>query len=76
MAQVNSSAAAPPPPPAPPVASVMELHKVSVPERRTTAKAPRQRLAEVFFLDDPLHQFKNQSSVRRLSTTLASSAST
>ncbi|KAF8732845.1 hypothetical protein HU200_015192 [Digitaria exilis] len=65
----NSSAAAatpPPPPPAPAVASVMELHKVSVPERRTTAKALRQRLAEVFFPDDPLHQFKNQSSARRL----------
>ncbi|KAF8697643.1 hypothetical protein HU200_035832 [Digitaria exilis] len=44
----------------------MELHKVSVPERRTTAKALRQRLAEVFFPDDPLHQFKNQSSARRL----------
>jgi sulfate transporter 3 len=47
-------------------ASVLELHKVSVPERRTTAKALRQRLAEVFFPDDPLHQFKNQSSARRL----------
>nr|CAB3466962.1 unnamed protein product [Digitaria exilis] len=67
-AGANSSAAAPPPPPppVPPVASVMELHKVSVPERRTTAKALRQRLAEVFFPDDPLHQFKNQSSARRL----------
>jgi hypothetical protein len=43
-----------------------ELHKVSVPERRSTAKALRQRLAEVFFPDDPLHQFKNQSSARRL----------
>ncbi|NP_001148179.1 sulfate transporter 3.4 [Zea mays] len=47
-------------------ASVLELHKVSLPERRTTAKALRQRLAEVFFPDDPLHQFKNQSSARRL----------
>ncbi|TVT97521.1 hypothetical protein EJB05_57225 [Eragrostis curvula] len=45
---------------------VLELHKVSVPEPRTTAKALRQRLAEVFFPDDPLHQFKNQSSARRL----------
>ncbi|GJN29673.1 hypothetical protein PR202_gb17922 [Eleusine coracana subsp. coracana] len=45
---------------------VVELHKVSVPEPRTTTKALRQRLAEVFFPDDPLHQFKNQSSARRL----------
>ncbi|GJN00953.1 hypothetical protein PR202_ga18180 [Eleusine coracana subsp. coracana] len=65
----------PPPPPAPaPVTMMMqqqrqqvvELHKVSVPEPRTTTKALRQRLAEVFFPDDPLHQFKNQSSARRL----------
>lgn len=47
-------------------ATAVELHKVSVPERRSTAKALRQRLAEVFFPDDPLHQFKNQSSARRL----------
>uniref|UniRef100_A0A0E0HKZ0 STAS domain-containing protein n=1 Tax=Oryza nivara TaxID=4536 RepID=A0A0E0HKZ0_ORYNI len=46
--------------------AAVELHKVSVPERRSTAKALRQRLAEVFFPDDPLHQFKNQSSARRL----------
>ncbi|CAN6215155.1 unnamed protein product [Urochloa humidicola] len=53
---------------APPMAamSVVELHKVSLPERRSTGKALRQRLAEVFFPDDPLHQFKNQSSARRL----------
>ena len=69
------SAAMPPPPahaPAPVMhqhreeAVVLEMHKVSLPERRTTAKALRQRLAEVFFPDDPLHQFKNQSSARRL----------
>ncbi|RLN11199.1 putative sulfate transporter 3.4 [Panicum miliaceum] len=74
-----AAAAAPPAPPAParhhapaaPVtmregAAVLELHKVSLPERRSTARALRQRLAEVFFPDDPLHQFKNQSSARRL----------
>ncbi|KAJ1257944.1 hypothetical protein BS78_10G035500 [Paspalum vaginatum] len=53
-------------PPATREPSVLELHKVSVPEPRTAAKALRQRLAEVFFPDDPLHQFKNQSSARRL----------
>ncbi|KAG2609347.1 probable sulfate transporter 3.4 [Panicum virgatum] len=47
-------------------AAVLEVHKVSLPERRSTARALRQRLAEVFFPDDPLHQFKNQSSARRL----------
>jgi len=30
-------------------ASVLELHKFFLPERRTMAKALRQRLAEVFF---------------------------
>ncbi|RCV20143.1 hypothetical protein SETIT_4G032500v2 [Setaria italica] len=78
-ASAGSAAAAAPPPapahhhahaPAAPVmregAAVMELHKVSLPERRSTAKALRQRLAEVLFPDDPLHQFKNQSSARRL----------
>uniref|UniRef100_A0A0E0L7N9 STAS domain-containing protein n=1 Tax=Oryza punctata TaxID=4537 RepID=A0A0E0L7N9_ORYPU len=44
----------------------VEVHKVSAPERRSTAKALKQRLAEVFFPDDPLHQFKNQSFARRL----------
>ncbi|KAL6861516.1 hypothetical protein ACP4OV_017216 [Aristida adscensionis] len=46
--------------------AVFELHKVSVPEARTACRALRQRLGEVFFPDDPLHQFKNQSSARRL----------
>ncbi|CAN6202599.1 unnamed protein product [Urochloa humidicola] len=70
----SAAAAAQPPAPAPAAhhhhqhhhAAVLELHKVSLPERRSTAKALRQRLAEVFFPDDPLHQFKNQSSARRL----------
>ncbi|XP_039806311.1 probable sulfate transporter 3.4 [Panicum virgatum] len=77
--QGGAAAAAAAPPPAPPArhhapappavregAAVLELHKVSLPERRSTARALRQRLAEVFFPDDPLHQFKNQSSARRL----------
>ncbi|KAL5223618.1 hypothetical protein ABZP36_010257 [Zizania latifolia] len=53
---------------APPVLGPVpvELHKVSVPERLTAVKALKQRLAEVFFPDDPLHQFKNQSFARRL----------
>uniref|UniRef100_A0A0D9WLP7 STAS domain-containing protein n=1 Tax=Leersia perrieri TaxID=77586 RepID=A0A0D9WLP7_9ORYZ len=50
----------------PPPATVTEMHKVSAPEKRSTAKALRQRMAEVFFPDDPLHQFKNQSCARRL----------
>jgi sulfate transporter 3 len=45
---------------------VLELHEVSLPEPRSMAKALRQRLAEVFFPDDPLHQFKHQSAARRL----------
>ncbi|KAL6606607.1 hypothetical protein ACP70R_042260 [Stipagrostis hirtigluma subsp. patula] len=77
----TSGAAAPTPAPAPPAthqnqhqqqqqhreeAAVFEVHKVSLPEPRTAARALRQRLGEVFFPDDPLHQFKNQSSARRL----------
>ncbi|CAL5036679.1 unnamed protein product [Urochloa decumbens] len=71
-ASAAAAVTAPPQAPAPPAAhhqhhhAVLELHKVSLPERRSTAKALRQRLAEVFFPDDPLHQFKNQSSARRL----------
>lgn len=44
----------------------VERHKVSAPERRTTCQALRQRLAEVFFPDDPLHRFKNQPPGKKL----------
>jgi hypothetical protein len=59
-----SGAAAPPPHQR--STFVVEQHKVSAPERRSTARALGQRLAEIFFPDDPLHQFKNQSFARKL----------
>ncbi|XP_008793448.1 probable sulfate transporter 3.4 [Phoenix dactylifera] len=38
----------------------MEIHRVSLPQKKTTLQSLKQRLNEVFFPDDPLHQFKNQ----------------
>ncbi|PKI77595.1 hypothetical protein CRG98_001997 [Punica granatum] len=36
-----------------------------MPPKRTTLQKLKQRLAEIFFPDDPLHRFKNQSWVRK-----------
>ncbi|KAG9459308.1 hypothetical protein H6P81_003816 [Aristolochia fimbriata] len=44
----------------------MEIHKVCMPPKRGTLEALKQRLGEIFFPDDPLHQFKNQSPLRKL----------
>ena len=43
----------------------LEIHKVSRPQDKTTLQAIKQRLGEVFFSDDPLHQFKNQSPFKK-----------
>ncbi|KAK4781199.1 hypothetical protein SAY87_017305 [Trapa incisa] len=43
-----------------------EVHRVSMPLRQTTLQKLKQRLSEVFFPDDPLHRFKNQTWVRKL----------
>ncbi|KAK4791273.1 hypothetical protein SAY86_031686 [Trapa natans] len=43
-----------------------EVHRVSMPPRQTTLQKLKQRLSEVFFPDDPLHRFKNQTWVRKL----------
>ncbi|KAF7814295.1 putative sulfate transporter 3.4 [Senna tora] len=45
------------PPPPPP----MEIHRVSLPPHRSTLRKLGHRLADVFFPDDPLHRFKNQT---------------
>lgn len=42
-----------------------EVHRVSMPPKRTTPQKLKQRLGEIFFPDDPLHRFKNQTWVRR-----------
>ncbi|KAK1281883.1 putative sulfate transporter 3.4 [Acorus calamus] len=38
-----------------------EIHKVPLPPNKTTFQSLKQRLSEVFFPDDPLHQFKGQT---------------
>ncbi|KAL8465819.1 hypothetical protein ACS0TY_035069 [Phlomoides rotata] len=42
-------------------ASPLEVHKVCLPPPRTTAQKLRHRLSDIFFPDDPLHRFKNQT---------------
>lgn len=44
----------------------LELHNVCLPPQKTTLQKLRHRLSEVFFPDDPLHGFKNQSRFRKL----------
>ncbi|KAK6914920.1 STAS domain [Dillenia turbinata] len=39
----------------------MEIHRVCLPPKQTTMEKLRNKLGEVFFPDDPLHRFKNQS---------------
>ncbi|XP_059303289.1 probable sulfate transporter 3.4 [Lycium ferocissimum] len=41
------------------------VHKVCLPPHRTTFQKLRQRLSEIFFPDDPLHRFKNQTGLRK-----------
>jgi len=48
-----------------PVAA-MEIHKVQLPPERTTLQKLRHRLSEIFFPDDPLHRFKNQTCLMKL----------
>ncbi|XP_071709943.1 probable sulfate transporter 3.4 [Rutidosis leptorrhynchoides] len=46
--------------------SVFQLHNVCLPPQKTTLQKLRHRLSEVFFPDDPLHGFKNQSRFHKL----------
>lgn len=41
------------------------VHKVCLPPHRTTFQKLRHRLSEIFFPDDPLHKFKNQTALRK-----------
>ncbi|CAI0422658.1 unnamed protein product [Linum tenue] len=41
-------------------------HDVCLPPHMTTLQKLKKRLAEVFFPDDPLHRFKNQTGPRKL----------
>nr|CAD1822157.1 unnamed protein product [Ananas comosus var. bracteatus] len=44
----------------------LEIHKVPLPQKKTTFQSLKQRLSEVFFPDDPVHQFKNQPLLKKL----------
>ncbi|CAK9174629.1 unnamed protein product [Ilex paraguariensis] len=39
----------------------LEVHTVCLPPHQTTLQKLRQRFSEIFFPDDPLHRFKNQT---------------
>ncbi|XP_016465196.1 putative sulfate transporter 3.4 [Nicotiana tabacum] len=43
-----------------------EVHRVCLPPHKTTLQKLRQRLLEIFFPDDPLHKFKNQTWLMKL----------
>ncbi|KAK2984878.1 hypothetical protein RJ640_008643 [Escallonia rubra] len=60
---INHATIVPMPPPPPPA---LEVHKVRLPPHTTTLQKLRHRLSEIFFPDDPLHRFKNQSVLRKL----------
>ncbi|KOM44542.1 hypothetical protein LR48_Vigan05g214700 [Vigna angularis] len=42
-----------------------EVHAVQLPPQRTTLHKLRHRVSEIFFPDDPLHLFKNQTSFKK-----------
>lgn len=43
-----------------------EIHRVSLPPNKTTCQKLKHRLSEIFFPDDPLHKFKNQTPFKKL----------
>ncbi|KAL9169799.1 hypothetical protein ABFS82_04G102400 [Erythranthe guttata] len=47
-------------------AAAVEVHRVCLPPPRTTVEKLRRRLADIFFPDDPLHGFKDQTRFRKL----------
>ncbi|KAL2332394.1 hypothetical protein Fmac_019975 [Flemingia macrophylla] len=47
-----------------------QIHAVQLPPQQTTLHKLRNRLSEIFFPDDPLHRFKNQTCFTKLLLTL------
>ncbi|KAL7109015.1 hypothetical protein ACP275_06G149800 [Erythranthe tilingii] len=47
-------------------AAAVEVQRVCLPPPRTTVEKLRRRLADIFFPDDPLHGFKDQTRFRKL----------
>lgn len=43
----------------------MEIHRVGLPPKRSTFCKLKYKLSEIFFSDDPLHRFKNQTVLRK-----------
>ncbi|KAF8393331.1 hypothetical protein HHK36_021572 [Tetracentron sinense] len=44
----------------------LEIHRVCLPPKQTTIQKLKQRLSEIFFPDDPLYRFKNQTLFRKM----------
>lgn len=44
----------------------VDVHRVCLPPPKTTMEKLRHRLSEIFFPDDPLHKFKDQTLFRKL----------
>ncbi|KAJ9688478.1 hypothetical protein PVL29_014242 [Vitis rotundifolia] len=44
----------------------LEIHRVYLPPQKTTFQKLKHRLSEIFFPDDPLHRFKNQTFLRKV----------
>ncbi|XP_054783551.1 probable sulfate transporter 3.4 [Prosopis cineraria] len=44
----------------------LEIHSVRLPPEQTTFQKLKHRLSEIFFPDDPLHSFKNQTCFTKL----------
>ncbi|XP_028756123.1 probable sulfate transporter 3.4 [Neltuma alba] len=44
----------------------LEIHSVRLPPEQTTLQKLKRRLSEIFFPDDPLHGFKNQTRFTKL----------
>ncbi|XP_002528191.2 probable sulfate transporter 3.4 [Ricinus communis] len=46
--------------------TTMEIHSVCLPPKKPSFQKLKQRLAEIFFPDDPLYRFKNQTWSKKL----------
>lgn len=49
-----------------PMPTPMEVHSVCLPPKTTTFQKLKHRISEIFFPDDPLHRFKNQTWCKKL----------
>ncbi|KAH1066496.1 hypothetical protein J1N35_031483 [Gossypium stocksii] len=52
--------------PMPPPEEAVEVHNVCLPPKKTTFQKLKHRLSDIFFPDDPLHGFKNQTWCKKL----------